>query len=245
MSTQSVKEQTARHPADARTVILRRIKQALLVPAPKPGAHDAPQVKNQLPVINSGDGSNQQWLPPVGKDWEQWMEQFRANAENLRADFRLCENSEAVQKQLLEIRDENKWRKIATHRSELADEAARVLSLPTLLTDAPYDKNELESCDVGISTCELLVAQTGSVLVTSRKQGGRALSVLPPHHLVLATRQQLVPDLSAAFEILEERYGENYPSLISFITGPSRTGDIERILVLGAHGPKKLTILCV
>jgi L-lactate dehydrogenase complex protein LldG len=44
--------------------------------------------------------------------------------------------------------------------------------------------------------------------------------------------------------LVRQRYGGNFPSMISFITGPSRTGDIERILVLGAHGPKQLTIFC-
>jgi L-lactate dehydrogenase complex protein LldG len=68
--------------------------------------------------------------------------------------------------------------------------------------------------------------------------------VLPPHHVVLARREQLVPDLPAAFALVKSKHGAAYPSMISFITGPSRTGDIERILVLGAHGPKKLTILC-
>jgi L-lactate dehydrogenase complex protein LldG len=87
------------------------------------------------------------------------------------------------------------------------------------------------------------VAQTGSVCVTSRSSGGRALSVLPPHHVVVARQSQLVTDLSAAYEHLAGRYGAEYPSFISFISGPSRTGDIERILVLGAHGPKKLTVL--
>ena len=82
-----------------------------------------------------------------------------------------------------------------------------------------------------------LIAQAGSVLVSSRSSGGRALSVLPPHHIVLARREQLLPDLPAAFALLRNKYASDYPSLISFITGPSRTGDIERILVLGAHGP--------
>jgi L-lactate dehydrogenase complex protein LldG len=89
------------------------------------------------------------------------------------------------------------------------------------------------------------VAQTGSVLITARSAGGRALSVLPPHHIVLARRSQLVADLPDAFQLLKKKYGGNYPSFISLVTGPSRTGDIERILVLGAHGPKKLTIICV
>jgi L-lactate dehydrogenase complex protein LldG len=69
------------------------------------------------------------------------------------------------------------------------------------------------------------------------------LSVLPPEHVVIARRAQLVPDLPAAFEQLGRKYRAGYPSFISFISGPSRTGDIERILVLGAHGPKKVTLL--
>ena len=55
----------------------------------------------------------------------------------------------------------------------------------------------------------------------------------------------LVADLPAAFALVKQKYGAKFPSMISFITGPSRTGDIERILVLGAHGPKKLTIFCL
>ena len=111
-------------------------------------------------------------------------------------------------------------------------------------TEGGYDKQALEACDVGITECDALVAQTGSLVVTSASAGGRALSVLPPHHVVLARRAQLVPDLPAAFRLLQERYGTNAPSMISFVTGPSRTGDIERILVLGAHGPKRLTVIC-
>ena len=87
-------------------------------------------------------------------------------------------------------------------------------------------------------------ACAGLGLPVLRTAGGRALSVLPPHHVVVARREQLVRDLPAAFAQLRERYSSSYPSFLSVITGPSRTGDIERILVLGAHGPKKLTILC-
>jgi L-lactate dehydrogenase complex protein LldG len=95
---------------------------------------------------------------------------------------------------------------------------------------------------VGITLCDALIAQTGSILLTARSAGGRALSVLPPHHIVIAQESQLLPDLPAAFELLQRTYNGDYPSLITFITGPSRTGDIERILVLGAHGPRFLTI---
>ena len=107
---------------------------------------------------------------------------------------------------------------------------------PRILTDRDYDVRELASCDAGISECEALIAQTGSVLVSSRSSGGRALSVLPPHHIVLARREQLLPDLPAAFALLRSKYASDYPSFILFITGPSRTGDIERILDRIASG---------
>ena len=134
---------------------------------------------------------------------------------------------------------------LAVHSGTLAHPQAVGLGLSTLVTDAGYDKLELEKCDVGISECDALVAQTGTVLVTSRSAGGRALSCLPPHHVVIARRAQLVPDLPAAMALVKQEYDGNYPSMISFITGPSRTGDIEWILVLGAHGPKRLTIFCL
>ena len=129
----------------------------------------------------------------------------------------------------------------------MTDTVARLLpkSLEVVVIESGYDKDALEACDGGLTECECLVAQTGSVCVTNRSSGGRALSVLPPHHIVLARRSQLEPDLTAAYELLAAKYAAGYPSFISFISGPSRTGDIERILVLGAHGPKWLTILLV
>ena len=96
--------------------------------------------------------------------------------------------------------------------------------------------------DLGVTSCDYLVAQTGSVIVSTLSAGGRVLSVLPPIHLVIATRHQLVPDLATALALLRKRYSGSWPSAISVITGPSRTADIEKILVMGAHGPKRLAL---
>ena len=119
------------------------------------------------------------------------------------------------------------------------------LATEKLSTDGGYDRFALERCDAAVTACDALIAQTGSVMLTTQSAGGRALSVLPPHHVVVATQDQLLADLPAAFALLKTRYADDWPSFMTFITGPSRTGDIERILVLGAHGPKKLTILLV
>lgn len=97
-------------------------------------------------------------------------------------------------------------------------------------------------CQLGITGCDALVAQTGSIVVSAHSAGGRALSILPPVHLVIARRDQLVPDLTAALVHLRQRYAGQWPSNLSVITGPSRTADIEKILVMGAHGPKRLAL---
>ena len=232
---------------DDRKKILGRIRKALSVPAPRPHssteAHSGSEsaFENQLPII--GQGNYQQWLPPVGESWDERAALFARNSTELTTEFLLCEDEAEVKVHLDRLKAENGWTRIASHRGALTDSAVEALALPCLSTDEGYDVTELEKCDVGITQCEALVAQTGSVLVTNRSAGGRALSVLPPHHVVLARREQLLPDLPAAFAHLQAKYGDDFPTMMSFITGPSRTGDIERILVLGAHGPKRLTVL--
>ncbi len=222
--------------------IMNRIRAALRVPAPHPGLHGA--VTHELPAKKSSDMAVQQWLPPGGESFADQVEHFRARSAELKTDFQMLASADEAQATLAKIADTEKWQRIATHQGALTDTAVNWLGLSALTTTGGYDVNKLEACDAGITECDALIAQTGSVIVTSRNSGGRALSVLPPHHVVLARRDQLVRDLSAGFALVQKKYASKYPSMISVVTGPSRTGDIERILVLGAHGPKKLTILC-
>jgi len=226
-----------------REKIFARIREALTVQAPVPGHHGE---TGHHPVSHGAKTArSREWLPQVGDSFEDQVARFRANATDLKATFYLVNDRDELAKLLLELRDSEGWKKVASHGGELTDAACQMLALPVCRTDQPFNVSELEACDVGITECDALVAQTGSVLVTNRSAGGRALSVLPPHHVVIARRDQLLRDLPAAFELVKKKYAANYPSMISFITGPSRTGDIERILVLGAHGPKKLTIFCI
>ena len=222
--------------------ILGRIREALQTKAPLPGSHDhaAASASVESPSTHARD-----WLPDVGQPIEEQFDLFAKNCADLKADFQRLASRDELKAALAKIRDAEKWESIASHDSELSNCACQAIGLPTLLTDQGYDVQALEKCDAGITECDVLIAQTGGVVVTSRSAGGRALSILPPHHVVIARREQLVADLPAAFAWLQQQYAPDFPSMISFITGPSRTGDIERILVLGAHGPKKLTILCI
>lgn len=225
----------------SREKILGRIREALQAKAPPPGhhgeAHPAP--------VQTGVSEMRHWLPLVGATWEAQRDLFAQNSAALKTEFKVVPDVAAAGAEIKRIAAAGNWRRLAAHRNPLVTGAVVSAGVDTLWTDAGYSTAELEPCDGGVTACEALVAQTGSVLVTSRSSGGRALSVLPPHHIVVATREQLVPDLSAAFERVRRKYDGNFPSTISFITGPSRTGDIERILVLGAHGPKQLTVLLI
>ncbi len=224
---------------DDREAILARVREALRTPS---RGHAMPA--SPVPPVERARGC----LPPAGRFLEECIQLFRARSEDLHTEFRLLDGKTSLEGALRELADAAGWKSVATHRGELTDRAAlvaRALDLPVHLTDDGTIFARLESCDAGLTECDALVAQTGSVLLTSRSAGGRALSVLPPHHVVLARREQLVGDLYEAYELVKRRYTPGYPSMIAMVTGPSRTGDIERTLVLGAHGPKRLTVLCL
>ena len=82
-------------------------------------------------------------------------------------------------------------------------------------------------------------------MVSSRLSPGRKIVVYPEIHLVLAYSSQLVPDLKQALALVKKKYRDNFPSMISLISGPSRTADIEKTLVMGAHGPRELYVFLI
>jgi L-lactate dehydrogenase complex protein LldG len=102
---------------------------------------------------------------------------------------------------------------------------------------------DAKNMEAGITGCEFLVAQTGSVMVSSAQGGGRQMNVFPPVHIVIANKNQLVATLEEAYSMIQQKYAEGLPSQIALVTGPSRTADIEKTLVLGAHGPRELRVM--
>lgn len=207
--------------------ILRRLREALRVPTAAT-VHPAVERREARAA-----------LPAGGRTREEMLEIFLRHTEVLRV--RVIRGPAATC--FADLARAEGWQRVAGHHGPLTDSAVAAAGLPILWTDSGYAPRDLAAVDAGVTGCEALIAQTGSVLIAAGSCGGRALSVLPPHHVVVATLEQLVPDLTAAYEGLQRRYGQAWPGSLSLITGPSRTGDIERILVLGAHGPEKMTII--
>jgi L-lactate dehydrogenase complex protein LldG len=106
------------------------------------------------------------------------------------------------------------------------------------------ETNAVEKADLSVTGCEYLIARTGSILVSSRQDYGRRGPFFPHAHLVVAYTSQLVFDLNEALEKMKEKHSET-ASAITVITGPSRTADVEKTLVQGAHGPKDLYVFLI
>lgn len=214
-----------------RELILSRIREAQ-AKARSEGAHPPAYVQ---------DRTFSQVLPQVGADVASRRACFARHCEKLRTRLIEVPDAASAEAAVASLAAEHNWQRVAVHDGVAAVPA----SLSTLNVSGGYDRWELEKCDAGITSCVCLVAQTGSIVVTSAHTGGRALSVLPPHHLVITTIDKLVEDMPKAYEVLQAELVARPSSFASFITGPSRTGDIERILVLGAHGPKQLTVILI
>jgi L-lactate dehydrogenase complex protein LldG len=151
--------------------------------------------------------------------------------------FIYCENESEVVSTLSALYTECEWHNIYCTEPELQ----------YMLTQAvvPFESGEesLQQLSVGITGCEFLISRLGSIMVSSKTS--RRLNVYPEIHVIIAFANQLVDDLKDAFVAVQAKYAGKLPSLLSVITGPSRTADIEKTLVMGAHGPKELFLILV
>jgi len=241
-----------RRDGSARDTILARLREALRVPAPLPHlksheAAPAPAPANGLPRLSVlPEQAARPWLPDGGETPAERLAILVENLGKLRAIVHRVPDLTAAADLVGTLSRERDWRQVAWHDHPLVTPLCAGIPCGTYeVRPGSFDKSALEACDAGITACEALVAQTGSILVSSATCGGRALSILPHVHVVIARCDQILSTLGDALHFAKSQNGGRMPSMLSFITGPSRTGDIERILVLGAHGPKELVVILV
>ncbi len=103
--------------------------------------------------------------------------------------------------------------------------------------------DELRGEGVSVTPCLCAIADTGTVVISSRLNAGRRAGLVDPVHVVEVRRDQLVPDLAAGLERLSGELSE--ASNVVLVTGPSRTADIEQTLIRGVHGPGELHVVFV
>jgi L-lactate dehydrogenase complex protein LldG len=164
---------------------------------------------------------------------------FAQRLTKLNGKFVFCESEKEFAENLSSLMKDNGWSDPFTFEGKVK----------RILGDAGMkfidDEKKLPELNVGITLCENLVARTGSLFISSRLASGRRLHVFPNYHIVLAYTSQLVMTHKDAIRQIQDKYQGQMPSLISCITGPSRTADIEKTLVQGAHGPKEIYVFLV
>ncbi len=164
---------------------------------------------------------------------------FAKEFTQVNGKFVYCENEEEFISTLQLLVTSNNWKNIFT----LEEKTKTLLSKGGISYNS--DQKDFLKTNIGITLCEFLVARLGSIVVSSAMASGRRLNVFPEIHLILAYSSQLVYDVKEALIKLGKKYDKNLPSMISVITGPSRTADIEKTLVLGAHGPKEVYVFLI
>lgn len=207
----------------AREEILGNIRKAL-----------TQKVAEPFPEVTNADGIYPEMDPSVPLEVrfaEEWLK--------LDGKFVFSQNWAEFTQNLTELIELNKWEAVTVWHpaiQKLMSEA----QIPQLKVSSDLSKS-----NAGIISVECLIARTGTVCMSARNRNGRTLGVYPEVCIVVAATDQIVPDFSDAFQVLNTKYGSVYPSMVSFMSGPSRTADIEKTLVLGAHGPKEVIVMLV
>jgi L-lactate dehydrogenase complex protein LldG len=158
--------------------------------------------------------------------------EFAEQFTNLQGKFIFCLNRQELAFQLNSLVRKQEWKKVYCREEEMKTLVGGQLT--ENLTD------DLSNCNVSITGCEALIARTGSIMMSTAQASGRTVSVYAPVHICIGFTKQLVYDVSDALKLIKNKYGDKLPSLITFATGPSRTADIEKTLVVGVHGPKEV-----
>mgnify|MGYP003339080652 FL=1 len=164
--------------------------------------------------------------------------EFAERFTQLQGKFIYCINQQEFAFQLASLIRKQEWNKVYCLEPGILGSAYSQLEERINGTDLP-------GCDVSITGCECLVARTGSIVMSSAQTSGRTTSVYAPIHVCIAYTSQVVIDLKEAIQLCRDKYGQDLPSLITFATGPSRTADIEKTLVVGVHGPKEVYVFLV
>lgn len=162
--------------------------------------------------------------------------EFKTNLEMIGGQVLFCNTKEEIADQIKLICKTKEQDKIFC-----TDPALQNLMEGTIKFES--GEEDFLGLNIGITGCEFLVAHLGSVLISSAQMSGRRLHVFPETHIVVAHDAQIVDFLDNALEKIQDKYKNKLPSLISNITGPSRTADIEKTLVMGMHGPKSLIVI--
>lgn len=198
----------------------------------------------------------------LAKRWPATLDRFRSEFERVGGVFHRARSLEAVPQVIAGIARQREARRlVAWSPHELGADlgpalAARGLepvAMPAGTVQDPQERARLRrlvaDAELGLTGVDLAIAETGTLVMRSGPGRHRSTSLLPPYHVALFDRTVLVESLSQAGIFLEAWHAGGEPedvgAIVSFVTGPSRTADIELTLTRGVHGPKEVHAIFV
>jgi len=167
-------------------------------------------------------------------------ELFATEFIQLGGKFIYCANEAEMHANIIQLIDQQNWKQVLSSDATTLNHVNK-LSPQAITTMTP----ENSTADACITLCDCAVARTGSFLFSSKQMMGRTAPVFYPAHIVVLYSDQIVLDIQHAIDYVKEHNPDGLPSMINLNTGPSRTADIEKTLVVGVHGPKEVYCLFV
>ncbi|MFN2144416.1 MAG: lactate utilization protein C [Anaerolineales bacterium] len=168
-------------------------------------------------------------------------EQFAAALTRAKGEVYLVENRKAAIEKLGELLTELDVENVVTHRETPLVGISEVF--PDLHWYFAGETDDYRAAcaraDLGLTSAEYAFAETGSLVIESGSDKARMTSLLPPVHIALLPESRILPSI---FEWVEKR-PDPFPANLVFISGPSKTADIEQTLIVGVHGPKRLIVI--
>ncbi|MCS5695784.1 LutC/YkgG family protein [Desulfofundulus thermocisternus] len=188
---------------------------------------------------------NKALLPDVGLDLEQLYETFVIRARALGTEVYRVRGMSEARDLVGRLIKEMGAQKVALSESPLlsAADLGRAVAGSGAEVIKGNPREVAETADVGISSFEMAVAETGTLVQDATDINRRLVSMLPPVHLALVPTGCLVATLKEAINNLAAR--GQVPGYVAFVSGPSRTADIERVLTIGVHGPGRLAVIFI
>ena len=211
-----------------RSRFLARIERRLSLPETPNLAHPLPEMPDPLPSAV--------YVEPAGDP----AADFAASAGALGANIRVAGTSEQLRAVVDEIMHVEQVSSVVLSKDP---EVSLVRGLIDDLGVLDFGRGrKIAGARLGITGSSGGIARTGTIVVESSRAGGRGASLLPPVHLALLRTDRIVDSPAAWWRSMGDRYPAGPPSQIVFITGPSRSADIELTLTVGVHGPERLWI---
>lgn len=222
----------------SREEILHRVRKGLsTVKEPAPMRVSDSNISNNAREIKS----------ILNKNNEALIDKFSTEIQNVNTTVVRAQNEDKLVNNILELIQDKQLNTFTIWDTPYLKELGikDTLKEKGLKVVTVKNKTSLATADIGITEADYAIADTGTLVLLTDSKRPRGVSLVPPIHLAVVKPENIVNNINDLFIILKDRIdtSQEMKSCMTFITGPSRTADIELNLTLGVHGPKELYVL--